>query len=126
MSTQETNAKTTTYSMIVAQLLENERKGRGLKQGEFLEKARITQSSWSRINRGIGHFTLEETRSACIALGVSMDVVLANANEASEKLPEEEGVEILESLKGSENTAALPKIIAGAALGYLIIRLLSK
>ncbi len=123
MSTQK---HTTTYSMVIAQLLEDHRKKLDLNQGEFLDSAKITQSSWSRINRGLSHLTLEETRSACFAVGTDMKTVLADAEKVTKLLPEKEGIEILEGMKGSDNKSAIPNIIAGAALGFLVLRLLSK
>jgi|ETNmetMinimDraft_23_1059889.scaffolds.fasta_scaffold331197_1 transcriptional regulator with XRE-family HTH domain len=119
-------AQNTTYSMIVAQLLENIRNQQSMNQNDFLKKAGMSQSSWSRINRGISHFTLEEMRAACDALEVRMKNVLADADQASVLLPQEEGIHILENLKGSENKPILPTIIAGAALGFLVFRLLRK
>ncbi|MBT6094521.1 MAG: helix-turn-helix transcriptional regulator [Rhodospirillaceae bacterium] len=118
--------KTTTYSMIVAQLLDESRKSVNLNQADFFKQAGISQSSWSRINRGLSYFTLEEMRSACGVIGVKMQEVLKDADQASELLPKKEGVEILRNLKGSENKSMLPTIIAGAALGFLIFRLLKR
>ena len=119
-------AQNTTYSMIVAQLLENYRKQQELNQGDFFARAGISQSSWSRINRGLSHFTLEEMRAACSVLGVKMRKIIDEADTASTLLPKEEDIQILENLKGSENKSMLPTIIAGAALGYLVLRLLKK
>ncbi|WP_417842119.1 helix-turn-helix domain-containing protein [Terasakiella sp.] len=116
----------TTYSMIVAQLLDFQRKTMGLKQADFFRASGISQSSWARVNRGISHFTLEEMRAACRVLGVELTKILEEADEASEKLPNQEGIAVLENLKGSENKSLVPTIIAGAALGFLISRLLNK
>ena len=112
--------------MIVAQLLDESRKSVNLNQADFFKQAGISQSSWSRINRGLSYFTLEEMRSACGVIGVKMQEVLKDADQASELLPKKEGVEILRNLKGSENKSMLPTIIAGAALGFLIFRLLKR
>jgi hypothetical protein len=65
-------------------------------------------------------------RSACQALEVDMDNIIKDANKVSKKLPEIENIEVLDNLKGSENKSLLPQIIAGAALGFLIFRLLGK
>lgn len=119
-------AQNTTYSMIVAQLLEDYRKQQALNQGDFFTRAGISQSSWSRINRGLSHFTLEEMRAACAVIGIKMQDVIEEADTASTLLPQEEDIQILENLKGSENKSLLPTIIAGAALGFLILRLLKK
>ena len=118
--------QTATYSMIVAQLVNRRREALGLGQAAFFERSGLTQSSWSRINRGLSFFTLEELRAACRALDLALPEVLAQADRAAEDLTEREGVEVLENLKGSQNKALLPGIIAGAALAFLIGRILRR
>ena len=116
--------QTATYSMIVAQLLNRRREELGLSQAEFFGRSGLTQSTWSRINRGLSLFTLEEMRAACQALNLDMPDILGSADWAAAALPEHEDVEVLENLKGSENKSLLPTIIAGAALAFLIARIL--
>jgi transcriptional regulator with XRE-family HTH domain len=121
--------QTATYSMIVAQLLSRRREELALSQADFFERSGLTQSTWSRINRGLSLFTLEEMRAACQALNVDMPEILGSADRAAAALPRHEDVEVLENLvlenlKGSENKSLLPTIIAGAALAFLIARIL--
>ncbi len=116
--------QTTTYSMIVAQLVNRRRGSLGLGQADFFRRSGLTQSSWSRINRGLSFFTLEELRAACRALDLPMPDVLGEADRAAEDLARREDVAVLENLKGSQNKALLPGIIAGAALAFLIGRIL--
>jgi transcriptional regulator with XRE-family HTH domain len=118
--------KNATYSMIVTQLLEHERKAAKITQGEFFKSTGISQSTWSRINRGMAHLSLEEMRSACRTLNMKMDSLMNDADRASQLLPENEGIKILDNVKGGESKSILPTIIAGAALGYLVFRLLKK
>lgn len=118
--------KNATYSMIVAQLLNQKREDLNIGQSSFLERARLSQSSWSRINRGLSYFTLEELRVACGAVSTDMNNLLRDANKAAELLPNEENINILDSVKSSDNKFVLPTIIAGAVLGFLIFRLLKK
>ena len=115
--------QTATYSMIVAQLVNRRREALGLSQADFFARSGLTQSSWSRINRGLSFFTLEELRAACRALDLPMPEVLGEADRAAEDLAKREDVEVLENLKGSQNKALLPGIIAGAALAFLIARI---
>ena len=116
--------RNTTYSMIVAQLLNQEREKQGVTQSVFLENAKLSQSSWSRINRGLSYFTLEELRIACNALSLRMPKLLTEADKLTRLLPEKENIIILESVKGSDNKSILPTIITGAVLAFLIARLL--
>ena len=116
----------TTYSMIVAQLLNQEREMQGLNQSEFFKNAKLSQSSWSRINRGLSHFTLEELRATCSVLSLEMTKLLGEADKITKLLPDREDVAILDTVKGSDNKSILPTIIAGAALAFLISRLLQK
>lgn len=118
--------KNATYSMIVAQLLNQKRGDLNIDQSSFLERARLSQSSWSRINRGLSYFTLEELRLACGAVSVDMNNLLRDANKVAELLPDKENINILDSVKGSDNKSILSTIIAGAVLGFLILRLLKK
>lgn len=112
--------------MIVAQVLNRYREDAGLSQADFLDRARLTQSTWSRINRGLSHLSLEELRVACSALGVTQKEVIEKSEDASQRLQNEEGIGILDTLKGSENKLLLPTIIAGAALAFLIARLVQR
>lgn len=112
--------------MIVAQLLNQRRHELGISQTCFLAQSKLSQSSWSRINRGLSHFTLEELRAACIAVSTEMTDLLRDANEAAQLLPLQENINILDSVKGIDNKPILPTIIAGTVLGFLIFRLLKK
>lgn len=116
----------TTYSMIVAQLLNEKREMLGLSQSEFLQKSGLTQSSWSRINRGLSYFTLEELKAACRSLSTDLASVIQDAEQVSSQLPKTEGVEVVETTKAAENKSMLPTIIAATALAFLISRLLKK
>lgn len=118
--------KNATYSMIVAQLLSQKREDMNIDQPSFLEQAKLSQSSWSRINRGLSYFTLEELRVACDVVSTDMTNLLRNADKVAKLLPDEEDINILDSVKSSDNKSILPTIIAGTVLGFFIFRLLKK
>jgi transcriptional regulator with XRE-family HTH domain len=113
-----------TYSMIVAQIVSERRDATHMTQEDFLQKAEMSQSSWSRITRGISFFTLEELRIVCKVLNVSVSDIISKADEITEKLEENDDVEILETKKAKDNEAAVRTIIAGAALAFLVTRLM--
>ena len=115
-----------TYSMIVARLLEEKRENQGISQAEFLGRAGLTQSSWSRVNRGLSHFSLEELRAACIAVNADITTIIGQSEMAASALPDAEGVSIIENTKASDNKSLIPTIIAAAALGFLIARLMRR
>ena len=110
--------------MIVAQLLDRERQHKGFTQAEFLAAAKMSQSSWSRINRGRSFFTLEELRLACQAVGAQLSTVIVRADELARLLPKKEKIEVVERKTGGEKNSILPTVIASAALAFLIARLL--
>lgn len=110
--------------MIVAQLLNKNRETKGIAQAKFLEGTGLSQSSWSRINRGLSIFSLEEVRAACAFLKLNMPDLMRRADKAAELLPKQEDIQVLQSTKGTDNKALLPTIIAAAALGFLIARIL--
>ncbi len=118
------NIQRTTYSMIVARLINEHRVKANISQTQFLDRIGMTQSSWSRINRGLSHFSLEELRLACEALAQKMPDLIKKADKAANLLPEKEGIEVLQTTKASENKSLIPTIIASAVLGFLIARLL--
>ena len=112
--------------MIVAQLLSQKREDMNIDQPSFLEQAKLSQSSWSRINRGLSYFTLEELRVACDVVSTDMTNLLCDADKVAKLLPDEEDINILDSVKSSDNKSVLPTIIAGTVLGFFIFRLLKK
>lgn len=116
----------TTFSMIVAQILNEKREAAGMSLTDFLERIEMTQSSWSRLTRGLSFFSLEELRIACRALSLDFGTVIADADKVAALLPDTEDVEVIETTKASENQSLVPTIIAGAALAFLIARLLKK
>ncbi len=93
-------------------------------QEEFLQQAGMSQSSWSRITRGISFFTLEELRLVCKVLNSSVSEIIHKADEITEKLEKNDDIEILETKKAKDNEAVVKTIIAGAALAFLVTRLM--
>lgn len=118
------SSATTTYSMILASLLTQRWEEQGMKQQEFFEKSGIATGTWSRIMRGQAHFQVEDIRAACNALNYTMSDLTAQADQMEAKLIEVEDVKVASKDELKKEGSILPGIIAGAALGFLVSRLI--
>ena len=120
------SSATTTYSMILGSLMAQQWEERGLKQQDFFAKSGIATGTWSRIMCGQAHFQIEDIRTACRALGCKVAELTAKADEIEVKLEHEEDVTVASKAELQEKGSALPAIIAAAALGFLLYRLLKQ
>ncbi|SEH04592.1 helix-turn-helix domain-containing protein [Candidatus Venteria ishoeyi] len=111
---------TTTYPSIVGQILARKRGEQRIEQAEIAAKVGVTQSTWSRIERGESAFTIEQLAKAAKALGCKPHNILEDADRAKVQL-RDQGVEIQDSRidKKKQMTNGLA-IIGAAALGGLI------
>ena len=112
-----------TYSMILCSLMSQICEDRGLLQKDFFQKTGIATGTWSRIMRGQAHFQIEDLRSACRELGLTVGQLTTEADKRQKQLIEQEGIEVVskDDLKSEGATAG--KLIAGAALLFLLSRL---
>ena len=120
------SSATTTYSMILGSLITQRWEEQGLKQQDFFAKSGIATGTWSRIMRGQAHFQIEDLRAACRALGCQVTDLTLKADEFANKLESEEDVVVASKADLQEVGSALPTIIAAAALGFLLYRLLKE
>lgn len=112
--------------MIVAQLLAEGCNGRGITAKTFFEGSGISQPTWSRIMRGQTKMNLEDLRSGCKYLGISMSELLDRAEHIATNLPSEK-VDIVEpqgTQHKAEDSSVGAVILASAALAFLISRML--
>jgi len=109
--------------MVVAKFLNDIRESSGLSQSEFLERLEMSQSSWSRLNRGLSFLTLEELRIACKLLNVDASNIIKSAEIAIEKLKNQENIEVLSAKKAIDNKTVATTIVAAAALAFLLARI---
>ena len=116
------SADKTTYSMILCSLMSRYCDERGMLQKEFFKEAGIAAGSWSRIMRGQAHLQIEDIRSACHVLGSSVGELTKEADELQDKLARKEGIEVV-SKAGLKSGGLAGVLIAGAALGFLLMRL---
>ena len=114
-----------TYSMIVSQLLLERLRDIGLTQKDFFQKSGVSQATWSRISRGLAKISIEDLRSACSAVGIPISELIEDAEKVSTELPEMD-VMVVDDLKELDGKTIATIIIAGAALAFLISRILRK
>lgn len=112
-----------TYSMILCSLMSQICEDQGLLQKDFFQKTGIATGTWSRIMRGQAHFQVEDLRSACRVLGLTVGQLTTEADDRQKQLLEQEGIIVVskDDLKSEGSTAG--KLIAGAALAFLLMRL---
>lgn len=116
----------TTYSMILGDLMKKCWEDQGLTQQEFFQASGISTGNWSRLMRGQAHFQMEDIRNACRVLGTTVHELTGKADRLEKELQETEDVLVVSKEEIKEKGSALPAIIAGAALGYLLLKLLKK
>jgi len=119
--------------MILCQLLLR-KMGKERVPNEFFDQSGISQATWSRINRGLSHFNIEDLRSAARAAGIDLHLLISDADRIASELPKED-VAVIEPTKLPRGTAATPAkkksgngavgaLVAGATLAFLISRIL--
>ena len=110
--------------MILGTLMAKEWENQGLRQQDFFAESGIATGTWSRIMRGQAHFQVEDMRAACQVLGWQVSDLTAKADSLANKLESDEDILIASKTDLQEKGATLPSIIAVAALGFLLLRLL--
>ena len=120
----------TTYSAILGVVLSGLRKERFIEQGDLAAKMGLSQASYSRLESGKSSFSVDQMFQAATALGISGEELCSRLNNTISQLqankirvaPQLRGNTTQIKTKGSE----MGGLIAGAALGALIIGLMSK
>ncbi len=112
------------YPAIVGQVLSNLRKNINIDQSEFAEIIGVTQSTWSRIERGASAFTIEQLADAADHLNLTPSEILELADQAALDL-QNQGVEIYNE-KISEGIDKGLIVLGAAALGIAIAALIGK
>jgi transcriptional regulator with XRE-family HTH domain len=119
-----------TFSMVAAQLLQQECSEKGQSMSEFFQRAGISQPTWSRVMRGQTKLSLEDVRAGCSVLKISMKDLLDEAETVAARLPEQD-VQLI-TPKGTipkdedEGPGIGTIILASAALAFVISRLVSR
>jgi transcriptional regulator with XRE-family HTH domain len=120
-----------TYSAILGVVLSNLRKQQSIEQGTMAENMGLSQASYSRLEAGKSAFSIDQMYQAAIALNVPMSDIIGDIEKYTTKL-KARGIAVEPQIRGnttqatkssaSENTG---KVLAGAALGALVMALLS-
>lgn len=124
------NNEQTTYSAVLGVVLANLRKRLGVDQRDMADRMGLSQASYSRLEGGKSAFSVDQMFQAATALGIAADELNQQLNGTVLQL-QANGVEVLPQLRGSTTQAkdegiGLGHVLAGAALGALLISLLSK
>lgn len=115
----------TTYPAIVGSLIAQARSEAGLRQEELAERARVPQSTLSRIERGSAHLTLNQLRKIAPALGRQPSQIVASAEQA-ELLLQMNGAEVKEVIEPDTMKRDAAIFLSGVALMALIAFLAAK
>lgn len=113
----------TSYPAILGRILEYLRKEAGFDQGAIAEEVGLTQSAWSRIERGQSGLSMEHLIKFSEILNTQPHKIIEKADYASEQL-KHDGVAVHPSVitKSDKVIAALGL----AALGMMIVAILAK
>jgi transcriptional regulator with XRE-family HTH domain len=120
-----TTGNQATFSMILAQLLNDEMRDKNWTQKEFLEQSGISTASWSRISRGQSSFSMEDLRTACHVLGVDSAKLITEAEDVVAGLPDMD-VQVVHPVGPSNAAKYAGVFIAAAALAFLISRIIKR
>ncbi len=114
----------TTYAAVVGRILAGCRETLGLEQAEVARGVGVSQSTWSRIERGESALTVDQLARATIALATTPAWILAKADEAAARL-DEMGITVRSDRRSKTGARALA-ILSGAVLSLAVARALSK
>lgn len=112
-----------TYSMILCTLLSQKLEALGMQQQKFFRKSGIATGTWSRIARGQAHFQIEDLRSACRVLEISVGELTTEADKLATKLERKEDVNVVTKEELKSEGSGTGAVIAAAALAFLLMRL---
>jgi len=125
MSTEDQLKPETTYQAVVGGVLFKMRREQGIDQRLQAKAIGVTQSTWSRIERGESSLSVAQLANAAQYLGVDASTVLLKVESAVAEL-RERGVTIRVASTQDSKSAAGIAMIGAAALGVLIGSALSK
>jgi len=118
----------TSYSAVLGVVLSNLRKRVGMEQGDMAARMGLSQASYSRLESGKSTFSMDQMYQAAEALGISGPELVQQLENTTANL-RLNGVEVVPQVRGNttlgrkdDRGAAL---VAGAALGALLIGILS-
>lgn len=123
------NTGQTTFSAVLGIVLANLRKEFGVEQGDMAVRMGVSQASYSRLETGKANFSVDQMYQAATALEVSGEEISRRLNRTIENLIAN-NISVVPQVRGSTTQAkqeapGVGQFVAGAALGALLIGLLS-
>lgn len=124
--------ETTTFSAVLGVVLKEFRQQKNLEQQDLADALGISQVSYGRLERGISVFSVDQMFAASRAIGVSDKELMRRLTDAIHKVEEAEAAKVTTAKEAKNETerqgsgSNAGAILAGAALGALVIGLLSK
>ncbi len=119
----------TTYSAVLGVVLSNRRQELGIEQEEMAAKMGLSQPSYSRLESGKSVFSLDQMFMACDVLNISTEEIIKRVNRYIRHL-QADGITVVPNkranAKNAEGATDMGSLVAGAALGAIIMGLLSK
>jgi transcriptional regulator with XRE-family HTH domain len=114
----------TTYPALVGRVLKAAREQKHIDQAELASKVRLTQSTWSRIERGDLSPNVEQLALAARALGTTPGQILVWADRAA-NTAQAQGIEVTATRPAQTDNAGLV-LVGTAAIALLVAASLSK
>lgn len=118
-----------TYSAVLGLVLSTERKKRGMEQGEMASLMGLSQASYSRLESGKATFNFDQMYQAAAALGLSASALVAEVDRYCAHLSSEnitvEALPRRNASGNSESKAGVGEFVAGAALGAILLSILT-
>ena len=119
----------TTYQAVIGRVVVKIRKELEIEQGSLAKHVGVTQSTWSRIERGESSLTVEQLARAADFLRVKPSTILHETEKAIDSL-EQQGVYVNKitgsKAKGRNKTNQGIAMIGAAALGALVATAIGK
>ena len=120
MSTEKLDPETT-YQSVIGQVIVTLRKEQSIEQATMASAVGVTQSTWSRIERGESSLTVDQLATASAKLRLSASAILKKAEDAIDEL-KLKGVIVASSKSSATNRKSTSgaAILGAAALGALV------
>ena len=115
----------TSYSSILGQMIAQARAHRSLHQIDLADALGITQTAWSRIERGITSITAEQLRTIAGFLQREPHEIIREADSAA-KIATDNGLALVAPKNYDELVKNGVMILMGAALGAAILHMYMK
>jgi transcriptional regulator with XRE-family HTH domain len=114
---------TSTYPAVVGAVLAKLREQKGLQQSQVAAAIQVSQSTWSRIERGDAVLTLEQLAAAARVLQTTPQAILGHADRAVEHM-KQRGIHVRpqRASEGLSNTEVLIAVAAILIIVALVMR----